>query len=95
MFVLWQNAPSVIVGRNQNTAAEINTDDIKAHHIPVVRRLTVGGAVFHDLGNLNYAFIVNDNDGSGFDFGKHTAPIIKTLKSSLLTHGFPVVMTLP
>ncbi len=80
LFVLWQNAPSVIVGRNQNTISEINTDYIKEHNIPVVRRLTGGGAVFHDLGNLNYTFIVNDSDGSDFDFQKHTAPIIETLR---------------
>jgi lipoate-protein ligase A len=79
-FALWQNTPSVIVGRNQNTVAEINTDYIKEHNIPVVRRLTGGGAVFHDLGNLNYTFIVNDSDGGGFDFKKHTAPIIETLR---------------
>lgn len=79
-FMLWQNAPSVIIGKNQNTMSEINVDYIKEHNIPVVRRLTGGGAVFHDLGNLNYTFIVNDSEGISFDFKKHTAPIIEALQ---------------
>ena len=48
-FMLWRNAPSVIVGRHQNTLAEINTDYIREYDIKVVRRLSGGGAVFHDL----------------------------------------------
>jgi lipoate-protein ligase A len=80
IFILWQNAPSVIVGRNQNTLSEINVDYIKEQNVSVVRRLTGGGAVFHDLGNLNYTFVVNDSEGSVFDFEKHTAPIIEVLQ---------------
>ena len=57
VFRLWRNAPSVIIGRYQNALAEINTEYIQTHNIPVVRRLTGGGAVFHDLGNINYTFI--------------------------------------
>jgi lipoate-protein ligase A len=80
-FILWQNAPSIIIGRNQNTMSEINALYVREHSIPVVRRLTGGGAVFHDLGNLNYTFIVNDSEGSGFDFKIHTAPILEVLHS--------------
>ena len=55
-FRLWRNADSVIIGRHQNAYAEIDFDYVDRNHIPVVRRLTGGGAVFHDLGNVNYSF---------------------------------------
>lgn len=80
LFILWRNEPSVIVGKNQNTLSEINLDYIKENNIPVVRRQSGGGAVFHDLGNINFTFIsVNDNTFS--DFKKFTQPIIDLLKS--------------
>ena len=53
-LMLWRNGPSVIVGRNQNTLAEIDADAVRELGIPVVRRTTGGGAVYHDLGNFNY-----------------------------------------
>jgi lipoate-protein ligase A len=80
-FILWRNAPSIIIGRNQNTMSEISDEYVREHSISVVRRLTGGGAVFHDLGNLNYTFIVNDSEGSGFDFKIHTAPVLEVLHS--------------
>lgn len=82
VFRLWRNAPSVIVGRYQNALAEINSDYVRAHGIPVVRRLTGGGAVFHDLGNVNYTFI--DRKVPGEDtaamFRRFTAPVIEALR---------------
>ena len=81
LLILWQNAPSVIIGRNQNTAEEVNSAFVDAHRIRVVRRNTGGGAVYHDLGNLNYSFIT---DGNGLD--KNTlqlflVPVVQALQN--------------
>lgn len=81
LFLLWQNRPTVVVGRNQNTLAEINHQYIQEHDIAVVRRLSGGGAVYHDLGNLNFTFILEQSLGQGFDFARYTRPVIKTLRS--------------
>jgi len=79
-FMLWRNDPSVIVGKHQNTLAEINLDYIKEKDIKVVRRLSGGGAVFHDPGNLNFTFIMNGEDGNLVDFRKFTEPILEVLR---------------
>lgn len=77
---LWQNDPAIIVGRHQNTFAEVNAEAVDRLGIKVVRRLTGGGAVYHDHGNLNFTFIVpSDRRKSGFDFSVFTAPVIKAL----------------
>jgi lipoate-protein ligase A len=78
-FMLWRNRPSIIVGRNQNTVAEINREYVEANKIPVVRRLSGGGAVYHDLGNLNYTFIVNGTKNR-FDFRHFAEPVIAVLR---------------
>lgn len=77
-ILLWQNEPSVIVGRFQNTPAEINADFIKKRGIHVVRRMSGGGAVYHDLGNLNFTFIENKKNGQ-LDFRQYTEPIVRAL----------------
>lgn len=78
--LLWQNAPAVIVGRFQNTLAEINTKFVKERGIKVVRRMSGGGAVYHDLGNLNYTFIVKHSPDKLLNFKKYTVSVMKVLK---------------
>ncbi|HEY8805804.1 MAG TPA: lipoate--protein ligase family protein [Clostridium sp.] len=80
-FMLWRNEPSIIIGKNQNTLSEINLDYVKLNNIPVVRRLSGGGTVFHDLGNLNFTFIRNNSEGNFNNFKKFTLPILNVLNS--------------
>lgn len=77
--LLWQNEPTIVVGKHQNTAQEINSEYVKEKGIHIVRRITGGGAVYHDLGNLNFTFIIKGMENSEFDFKKFTMPIIKAL----------------
>ena len=58
-FMLWQNDNTIVVGKHQNTAEEINADFVRTHGVRVVRRLSGGGAVYHDLGNLNFTFVMD------------------------------------
>lgn len=80
-FMLWRNTPSIIVGKHQNTLAEINLEYVKSQKLPVIRRISGGGTVFHDLGNLNFTFIKNGKTGHLVDFKKYTQPIIEVLKN--------------
>ena len=79
-LMLWRNAPAIIVGRNQNTAAEIDTEYVRLHRIDVVRRLTGGGAVYHDLGNINYTIIASGRQMEPESFARNAAPIVQVLK---------------
>lgn len=79
ILLFYINEPSIIIGRNQNTIEEINKDYVEEKEIHVVRRLSGGGAVYHDFGNLNFSFIMPDDGNSFRDFAKFTQPIIEAL----------------
>lgn len=80
-FILYTHEPSVIVGKHQNSIAEINYRFISENNIAVVRRISGGGTVYHDAGNLNFAFIANSSEGAQIDFKKYTAPVIQALRN--------------
>lgn len=79
VFMLWINEPTVVVGKYQNTIEEINQEFIFKNNINVIRRITGGGAVYHDLGNLNYT-IISNTDSDIINFKKFTKPVIDLLQ---------------
>ncbi|HRQ41182.1 MAG TPA: lipoate--protein ligase [Chloroflexota bacterium] len=79
ILLFYINEPSVIIGRNQNTLEEIDTDFVRTHNIHVVRRLSGGGAVYHDLGNLNFSFMSNGRDHL-HNFARFTEPVARALR---------------
>ena len=85
IFMLWRNDRSVIIGRNQNAYAEVNVESAREKGVKIARRLTGGGAVFHDAGNVNFTFISpaaeRGNDAPMADFADFAAPVIKALAS--------------
>jgi len=80
-FLLWQNHDTIVIGKNQNTIEEINAAYVKEHGITVARRLSGGGAVYHDLGNLCFTFIADDNKTKPFDFALFCKPIAQALNT--------------
>jgi len=80
LFLLYRNRPSIVVGKHQNTLAEINLPFVQENEILVARRISGGGTVFHDLGNLNFAFFTSGKEGELVDYKRATTPIVEALK---------------
>ena len=81
VFMLWINEPCIVVGKNQNTREEVNQKFCDDNGIKIVRRVSGGGAVYHDLNNLNYTIISNGRSGEEFDFKSFSQPVIDALAS--------------
>ncbi|MCI1987159.1 MAG: lipoate--protein ligase [Lactobacillus sp.] len=81
LLLFYYEAPSVIIGRNQNAQEELNLDYIEQHNVVVTRRTSGGGAVYHDLGNLCFSFVVDSDSEEFGDFKSFTQPIVDALHS--------------
>ncbi len=97
-FMLWQNTPTVVIGKHQNPLREVNLQFVNQHQIPIIRRISGGGTVYHDLGNINYSFIDMGKADSLVNFAKYSQPVLRLLnklgipaelsgKSDLCIHG--------
>ncbi len=89
ILLFYINEHSIIIGRHQNTIEEINQPYVEAHDIHVVRRLSGGGAVYHDLGNLNFSFITQNTRDNVHNFRKFTEPVVRVLQEM----GVPAEMS--
>ncbi len=89
VLMLWQSDASVILGKHQNAMAEVNLDYVNTHNIPVIRRISGGGTVYHGPGNINYSLIKNEkNSNRLIDFKRFSQPIIEFLSSLEITASF-------
>lgn len=88
LLLFYVNAPAIIIGRNQNTAEEINSDVVAERDIRVVRRVSGGGAVYHDLGNLNFSFMTRDVHNRFNRYDRFNGPVVDVLREL----GVPAVI---
>lgn len=79
-YFQYVNRPAVVVGKHQNALAEVDQDYLERNDILLARRISGGGAVYHDPGNMNYSFITNESPGDFVKFKKYTTPVISALK---------------
>ena len=79
IFLLWQNSPAVVVGSYQNICREVHVEALRQRGIPVVRRISGGGTVYHDLGNVNYTYIIRTN--GALDYDTVLSPVIAALNA--------------
>lgn len=82
IFMLWINEPSIIIGKHQHAYSEINYSFVKENKIPVIRRISGGGAVYHDLGNINFSFIQHIENNNKVNFNRFTSIIINMLQDN-------------
>ncbi len=80
LLILWQNEPTIVIGKNQNAYEELNVDFVEENHIKVVRRMSGGGAVYHDLGNLNFTIIKKEGNLYKNDFRFFALPVVSCLE---------------
>ena len=80
LLLFYVNAPAIIIGRNQNTVEEINSDIVAERGIRVVRRVSGGGAVYHDLGNLNFSFMTRDVHNRFNRYDRFNGPVVDVLR---------------
>jgi lipoate-protein ligase A len=88
VFSVWRNEKSIIIGKHQNAAREIDHDLVRKENIPVIRRITGGGTVFHDPGNINFSFVSSGEKEKLVDFRKYTAPVISYLREQGINATF-------
>lgn len=80
IYFFWINRPSIFMGRYQEAEAETDTKYLNLRNIPILRRISGGGTVYHDHGNLNFSCIKNDLVGKGFDLKEFPLPVVRAMK---------------